>query len=324
MDWQHHLREAIRDLPALLDYLQLTPEACAISEAAAQQFPVRVPRPFLARMKKGDPNDPLLLQVLARPEEMLNAPGFTPDPLAEAKSNPAPGVIHKYQGRVLLMPTGACAVHCRYCFRRHFPYEENRLDPQALDQSLAYLAARPDISEVILSGGDPLVMTDDRLSDLMGALEQIPHLRRLRIHTRLPVVIPQRMTAALADRLRQSRLDAVVVLHCNHPAEVDDVLRAHLLTWRSTGLTLLNQAVLLRDVNDSADCLAALSETLFAAGVLPYYLHVLDPVTGAAHFDVPDAEARELHDALRNRLPGYLVPRLVREVPQKASKTLLS
>ncbi|HEX2164949.1 MAG TPA: EF-P beta-lysylation protein EpmB, partial [Thermoanaerobaculia bacterium] len=290
------------------------------ARAAAADFPLRVPRGFVARMRPGDPRDPLLLQVLAAAAEVEPVPGYGPDPLAEAGAQPVPGVLHKYRGRALLVVTGACAVHCRYCFRRHFPYGERGLTRSAEARALAWLAGEPSIDEAILSGGDPLTLPDDRLAGLAARLAEVPHLRRLRLHTRLPIVLPERVDEALLAWLTGTRLAPVVVVHANHAREIDGAVAAALGRLRAAGVPVLNQSVLLAGVNDSADALAELSEALFAAGALPYYLHLLDPVAGAAHFAVPEERARAVHAALAARLPGYLVPRLVREVPGAPGK----
>lgn len=322
--WQRELARAVNRPQELLRLLELELPENAVARLAQREFALRVPRGFVARMRKGDPADPLLRQVLPLDAEMQPAPGYSADPLREGDTMPVPGLLHKYRGRVLLTVTGACAVHCRYCFRRHFPYGEANPGAEQWHAALTYLHGNPDIHEVILSGGDPLSLTDDRLAALVERLDAVPHLRRLRIHTRLPVVLPERIDARLLDWLGGTRLTPVVVIHANHPREIDtDVARA-CRRLAETGATLLNQSVLLRGVNDDARVLAMLSETLLRAGVLPYYLHQLDPVQGAAHFAVPDAEAHRLWGFLRDALPGYLVPRLVREIPGEAAKTLLS
>jgi EF-P beta-lysylation protein EpmB len=316
--------ELIRDAAQLLERLDLAPEHAGLSAAAARDFPLRVPRAYVDRMKRGDPADPLLRQVLSTGDETAEVPGYGGDPLGESEFSPVPGILHKYHGRVLLVVTGACAVHCRYCFRRHFPYDEQQATGSRLEAALAWLARRPDVEEIILSGGDPLSLSDRRLGELLTRLGTIPHLRRLRIHTRLPVVEPARLTSRLQNWLTDNPWQTLLVLHANHGREIGPALTEGLDPLRRSGLTLLNQAVLLRGVNDSADALAGLSEGLFAAGVLPYYLHMLDPVAGAAHFEVPEDEARALHEQLRARMPGYLVPRLVREDPGEMAKTLLA
>jgi EF-P beta-lysylation protein EpmB len=283
-------------------------------------FALRVPRGFIARMAKGDPADALLRQVLPVAREDVPQPGFTADPVGDRAAVRAPGLLHKYHGRVLLNLTPACAIHCRYCFRREFPYAEAGHGRGTWGAALAYIRADASIHEVILSGGDPLALADSRLAALVGGLAEIPHLRRLRLHTRLPVVLPERVDADLLGWLGATRLSPVVVVHANHPNELDHPVTAALQGLRRAGAAVLNQSVLLRGVNDAAPTLAALSEALFAAGALPYYLHMLDRVRGAAHFEVDRERALALHAALRARLPGYLVPRLVRETAGEASK----
>lgn len=287
---------------------------------AAGNFPVRVPRRFLERMRPADPSDPLLRQVAPHPAELEEREGYSRDPLAERELSPLPGLLHKYEGRALLVVTAACPVHCRYCFRRHFPYGDHTLAGERLEAVLRYLGDDASIREVIWSGGDPLSLSDDSLAELESRLAEIPHLRRLRIHTRFPVVVPQRVDGKLLDWLAASRLRPVVVVHANHPREIGEDVRLALGALRRRGVVVLNQSVLLRGVNDSVDVLCELSEALFAAGALPYYLHLLDPVAGAAHFEVPEGRARELVAAAAARLPGYLVPRLVRETPGAPAK----
>jgi L-lysine 2,3-aminomutase len=321
--WQAQLSGAIRDPSELCRRLGLDERWLPGAAAGHGLFAVRVPEAFLARMRHADPDDPLLRQVLPLGEEARPAPGYVADPLAEADQTPARGLIHKYAGRVLLIASPSCAVNCRYCFRRHFPYEENAPSRAQWDATLDHLRRDAAIREAILSGGDPLAASDRQLAWLVARLEAIPHLTRLRLHTRLPVVIPDRIDDALLGWLAASRLQRVMVLHVNHANEIDDAVVAACARLREAGVTLLNQSVLLRGVNDSVQALAELSERLFEAGVLPYYLHVLDPVAGAAHFDVPDVEARELVAGLREVLPGFLLPRLVREIPGEASKTPL-
>lgn len=323
-DWRTLLAGAFRSVPALLDYLGLDPSALGPHAAAAAQFPLRVPLPYARRMQKGDPRDPLLLQVLPDAVELTRASGYSDDPLREQDFRAPGGLVHKYAGRVLWVLTGACAIHCRYCFRRHFPYAETRLDPARRRAALDYIAANPSIEEVILSGGDPLALGDDTLAALVGELAAVPHLRRLRVHSRLPVVLPQRITAAMVDWLAGSRLAPVLVVHCNHPREIDPEVCRAVARLRAGGITVFNQAVLLKGVNDDVDTLAALSEALFNAGIIPYYLHTLDPVAGAAGFALPTPTARHLYGDLLARLPGYLVPRLVSEAPGAASKIPLA
>lgn len=316
--WQRELTRAVRSLDELLEILELTAEEVSASDIARREFPLLVPRGFVDRMRPGDPRDPLLLQVLPTAEEERAPAGFVADPLAESQVAAAPGLLHKYRGRALLVTTGACAVHCRYCFRRHFPYEEHR--ETDFEEALVYLKSSPEVEEIILSGGDPLVWKDRRLARLARELESIDHLRRLRIHTRLPVVLPQRIDEDLLAWLTESRLEPVVVIHTNHPREIDGEVASALRRLRRAGITLLNQTVLLRGINDSSSILSDLSKDLFAVGVLPYYLHLVDRVRGAAHFEIHEDEARALARELMAELPGYLVPRLVREVPGAPSK----
>lgn len=321
--WQQQLSGAIRDPVELCQRLGLDPAWLAGARRGHALFEVRVPEAYLARICPGDPDDPLLRQVLPLSAEADKQPGYIADPLQEAEHSPRQGLIHKYAGRVLLITSPACAVNCRYCFRRHFPYQDNAPSRTQWDESLNYLRDDPSIREAILSGGDPLAANDRQLAWLVERLEGIVHLKRLRIHTRLPVVIPDRVDDALLGWLGESRLQKVMVLHINHANEIDEAVVEACKRLRDAGVTLLNQSVLLRGVNDSVDVLSALSERLFEAGILPYYLHVLDPVAGAAHFDVPDDEARRLVDELRTRLPGFLMPTLAREVPGEGSKTPL-
>jgi EF-P beta-lysylation protein EpmB len=318
--WQRAWREAVRDPRELLATLGLEALAATVSDEAAAGFPLRVPRAFIARMGRGDPADPLLRQVLPVLDEDRVVPGFGLDAVGDGAARAARGVIRKYRGRALLVATGACAVHCRYCFRRHFPYAEETAAADGWRDAVAAIAADASIDEVVLSGGDPLALATPKLAELTDALATIPHLRRLRIHSRLPIVLPERVDAPLLAWLRALPWPIVVVMHANHANEFDAGVDAAMADLRGTGATLLNQAVLLRGVNDSVDALAALSERAFAAGVLPYYLHQLDRVAGTAHFEVADARARELHAALAARLSGYLVPRLVREVPGDTGK----
>lgn len=319
-DWQRCLREAYRDPRALLAALQLDPAAVDWLAPGALDFPLRVPRGFVRRMQPGNPHDPLLLQVLPLAAETRERPGYVADPLSETDFHQTPGLIHKYHGRALLITTAACGIHCRYCFRRNFPYDEAREGTDGWEPALAALETSPDIEEIILSGGDPLSLSDARLQRLLSRLEAIPHLRRLRIHSRQPVVLPERITKALLAMLGGSRLQQVMVLHSNHPNELDGQVEQALNRLRQAGISLLNQSVLLAGVNDDAQVLARLSERLFSCGVLPYYLHSLDRVAGSAHFEVTDAAARGIMRSLNAMLPGYLVPRLVRELPGASGK----
>ena len=312
--WQQTLARAYTDPRALLDDLKIDAALLELYPGAPR-FPFRVPRGYAARMRVGDPDDPLLRQVLALAAEALATPGFHSDPVGDLDAVKQPGLLHKYHGRVLLVTTGACAIHCRYCFRQHFPYSDSNPLKGHWGRALEYIAADTGIEEVILSGGDPLTLTDQRLATLTDALCAIPHIQRLRIHTRLPVVLPERVDGGLLDWLGGLAVKAVMVIHANHPNEIDADVRAALMHLRTAGVTLLNQAVLLRGVNDTALALERLSTSLFDAGVLPYYLHMLDKTTGTAHFEVTENDALALITSLQHRLPGYLVPRLVRESP---------
>ncbi|QDW67478.1 EF-P beta-lysylation protein EpmB [Luteimonas granuli] len=321
--WQQAWRASVRDPRELLGLLGLEHEAAAVPEAAVAAFALRVPRSFIARMRHGDRHDPLLRQVLPLDEELRSVPGFGLDAVGDAAAKAGRGVIHKYEGRALLVATGSCAVNCRYCFRRHFPYAEETAAAGGWTGAVAAIAADPTITEVILSGGDPLSLATRKLAELTGLLRDVPHVRRLRIHSRLPVVLPERVDDELLAWLGDLPWPVAVVVHANHANEFDAAVDAAMAALRGTGASLLNQAVLLAGVNDSVDALADLCERGFAAGVLPYYLHQLDRVAGTAHFEVGDDRARALHAALVARLPGYLVPRLVREVPGDASKRAL-
>ena len=320
-NWQQALADVIRDPIELFELLKLDKTQLPAALRANQDFALRVPRAFVNRMAKGDWNDPLLQQILPTGQELDHQPGFSSDPLDEANSNPAPGLIHKYHGRVLLIVSGGCAINCRYCFRRHFPYNENNPSRRQWAETLQYIANDSSIHEVIFSGGDPLAASDTLLAELVQQIEQIPHVKTLRVHSRLPVVIPQRITDECLRWLSRSRLQSVMVIHSNHANEIDDEVGQTLLRLRDSGVTLLNQSVLLRGINDDVQSLEALSHQLFRYGVLPYYLHLLDRVNGAAHFEVNEAQATQLLQQLLTKLPGYLVPKLVREQAGERSKT---
>ncbi|MGY2798257.1 L-lysine 2,3-aminomutase [Ewingella americana] len=322
-DWLHQLGDVITDPDELLTLLALNNNAeLQTGHEARRLFPLRVPRAFVARMQPGDPHDPLLLQVLTAREEFIAAPGFTTDPLDEQRSV-VPGLLHKYSNRALLLVKGGCAVNCRYCFRRHFPYQENQGNKANWVQALDYIRSHPELDEIIFSGGDPLMAKDHELDWLITELEAISHIKRLRIHTRLPVVIPARITPKLCQRLSESRLQVLMVTHINHANEIDDEFRDGIAELKKAGVTMLNQSVLLRGVNDCADTLAALSNALFDSGIMPYYIHVLDKVQGAAHFMVDDDEARVIMKGLMSKVSGYMVPKLTREIGGEPSKTIL-
>ena len=322
--WQEAMSDLITDPAELLAIFQLYPALLPEAIAAARLFPLRAPRGYVARMEKGNPRDPLLLQVLPLGLELKEVAGFTRDPLKERIVNPVPGLLHKYESRVLISPTSACAVHCRYCFRRFFPYEDNNPGRAGWAKIVEYIQADARINEVIFSGGDPLTLQDNLLSQFVEMLSTIKHLRRIRFHTRIPVVLPERITASFLDWIQQLSLQRVIVIHTNHANEINAEVRAVLQQLTQAGVTLLNQSVILKGINDSIAAQVELNETLFAAGVIPYYLHVLDKVEGAAHFDIELADAQKLHADLVKALPGYLVPRLVREDAGEPAKTLLS
>ena len=318
------MASAITDPQELLAELGLDLGLLSGAIAAGNEFRLRVPRSYLSRIRPGDPNDPLLRQVLPLEAELADAVDYTADPLGEREAVRVPGLLQKYQGRALLITTSACAVHCRYCFRREFPYAQQTSDSPRWSEALDEIARDSSIEEIILSGGDPLSLSDSRLASLTDAIQRIPHVRRLRVHTRQPVVLPSRVDAGLTQWLTQLRLPVVFVLHVNHPNEIDADVRAACAELRDCGVTLLNQTVLLQGVNDDASVLAELSRRLFESGVLPYYLHLLDRVRGAAHFDVPEAHARVIAGQLAAQLPGYLVPRLAREIYGAPAKVTLS
>ncbi len=318
--WQQLWRDAVREPRELLSMLGLDDMAVRISDTAAMQFPLRVPRGFVARMRHGDRHDPLLRQVLPMDDEDHIVEGFSLDAVGDSAARSANGLLQKYRGRALLLATGSCAIHCRYCFRRHFPYSEDTASRDGWRDAIDAIRGDASIDEVILSGGDPLSLSTSKLAELTDALGGIAHIKRLRIHSRLPVVLPDRIDAGLLTWLEGMPWPVVMVIHANHANEFDASVDAALALLRTRRITVLNQAVLLRGVNDSVDALAALSERSHAAGALPYYLHQLDRVAGTAHFEVSDERARALHAALATRLSGYLVPRLVREIPGDPGK----
>ncbi len=318
--WKRELATAITRPDGLLDALDLDRSLLPAARAASKGFRLLVPRGYVALMEHGNPEDPLLRQVLPLADELQAPRGFGADPVGDRAALCSPGLLQKYPGRALLLVTGACAIHCRYCFRRHFAYGEDCALPDRAAGAIARLSQDPSVSEVILSGGDPLMLDDLALAALIDELASIAHLRRLRVHTRLPIVLPSRVTDELCRTLSASRLTPIVVVHANHAREVSEQSGRALKSLRDAGAFLLNQSVLLRGVNDCGDRLAALSEALFVCGVLPYYLHMLDRVRGAAHFELDEPAALRLMDQLRVRLPGYLVPRLVREVAGRPCK----
>lgn len=321
-NWLDVLKNAISEPELLLKTLNLPESDFKKSLPARKLFPLRVPQPFVEKMEKGNAQDPLFLQVMCSDLEFVQAEGFSTDPLEEQNANAVPNILHKYQNRLLFMAKGGCAVNCRYCFRRHFPYDENPGNKKSWQQALDYIAEHPEIEEVIFSGGDPLMAKDHELEWLIKRLENLPHLQRLRIHSRLPVVIPQRITDEFCALLGESRLQTVMVTHINHPNEIDAVFCAAMAKLKAANVTLLNQSVLLKGVNDDAQILKVLSDRLFQAGILPYYLHLLDKVQGASHFLVTDDEAMAIYKRLQSLTSGYLVPKLAREIAGEPNKTL--
>ncbi len=322
-NWLKQLANAISDPSELLSLLEIDPIPWQKGFAARELFPMRVPMSFVNKVEKGNPNDPLLRQVLPLIEEYQQVPGYSADPLDE-QNNQQPGLLHKYQNRVLMIVKGGCAINCRYCFRRHFPYADNKGSKSVWQDNLDYIKQHTELNEVILSGGDPLMAKDSELEWLINHIADIKHIKTLRIHTRLPVVIPDRITNELCQLLANTRLNVVFITHINHGNEIDGELSAALMKLKSSGCTLLNQGVLLKGVNDSVKQQVELSEKLFSAGVLPYYLYVLDKVQGAAHYFVSDAKAKEIMAGMISQVSGYLVPRLTREIGGRASKTPLN
>lgn len=319
-NWQQQLTEAFNNLEDLCRYLHLAPDDLPVSLAAAENFPLRVPLSFAASIEKGNPHDPLLRQVLPVNEELAVYPGFSHDPVGDLASVSQTGVLHKYHGRVLLINTGSCAINCRYCFRRNFPYAELQLSKQKEEAAIQAIQNDVGISEVILSGGDPLLLSDSRLTRLIRQLDGIEHLQRIRIHTRLPVVLPARITDELINTLKLSPKQVIVVTHCNHANEINQRVISACKLLKNSNIALFNQAVLLKGVNDNAEVLTKLSERLFGLGIIPYYLHLLDKATGTGHFEVSESEALALIRELQTALPGYLVPKLVKEQAGAASK----
>lgn len=323
ISWQTQMQNAFTDFKTLCEYLQLSFESLNLSNDAAKQFPLRVPQAFVSRIEKSNPNDPLLRQILPIGDELSHYDGFSNDPVGDLSSVKQTGLLHKYYGRVLLINTGACAIHCRYCFRRNFPYADLKLNKLQENTVIETIKNDESIKEVILSGGDPLILNDTRLEKLFDAFAEIPTLKRIRIHTRLPIVLPDRVTEELLTILKNSPKKIIVVIHCNHANEIDEDVAKACLRLTSAGVTLLNQSVLLSGVNDSAAALCELSERLFEVGVLPYYLHFLDKANGTGHFQVSEKEALALLNTVQNQLSGYLVPKLVTEQAGELAKQYL-
>jgi len=322
--WMHYLASAIKNMSDLADYLQLPKTLIKEAEAAHHDFRIMAPTPYLDRIKKGNLQDPLLLQILPVIQETYQTAGYVTDPLAEQKYNPQKALVHKYKSRVLVIAAGTCAINCRYCFRRHFPYGDNHLAKDEWQSLIDYIKLHPEINEVILSGGDPLMMKDSQLADRILLLDALPQLKRLRIHTRLPIVIPQRVCDDMLTWINASRLKIIMVFHINHANEIDEAVHHAMQRLSTAKVTLLNQGVILKNVNDNVVAQVDLSERLFEVGILPYYMFTLDPVQGAAHFDISIEQAQSLMGKVAAELPGYLVPKLAKEIHGKTAKTVFS
>ncbi len=323
LSWQEQLAQAIRQPNELLEYVGLMANSIGYSNKAMKQFPIRVPHVFANRIRHNDPNDPILRQVFPYIDEESEVSGFIQDPLAESNVHAVHGLLQKYKSRVLSITTAACAIHCRYCFRRHFPYQESTASSQHWEAALEYIKKDQNINEVILSGGDPLTLSDRRLSEICASLAKIEHIKRIRFHTRLPIVLPARITTTLLQQITNNNKSILFVIHTNHANELDDDVAKAIRLLQSSGILVLNQSVLLKGVNDSVAALINLSERLIENNVMPYYLHLLDPVAGAAHYDVSMEKARELIKQMQASASGYLVPRLVKEEVGGTSKTLI-
>lgn len=319
-NWQQQLSEAFTSIEGLCEYLELSPDDLPISSTASKNFPMRVPMSFAASMEKRNPYDPLLRQVLPIRDELLAYPEFNLDPVGDIQAAVQPGLLHKYQGRVLLINTGSCAINCRYCFRRNFPYNDLQLSKRQEAGAIEYIKSDPTITEIILSGGDPLLLSDTRLVHLIQQLDSLHQVKRIRIHSRLPIVLPARVTDELVKILANCSKQMVLVVHSNHANEINERAISACNQLKSSGITLLNQSVLLKGVNDNAATLCELSEQLFTLGIIPYYLHLLDKATGTGHFEVSEFDAKILIEQVQNTLPGYLVPKLVKEIAGTGSK----
>ncbi|WP_425641739.1 EF-P beta-lysylation protein EpmB [Marinomonas gallaica] len=322
--WSTELAQAIKSPAELMPLLGLSEQTLPPAAQAMTSFKMLVPRPFVGRMEYGNVNDPLLRQVLADDIEMLPSAGYSKDPLEEGNHNPQKAIVHKYERRILVITTGTCAVNCRYCFRRHFPYGDNQLAQKEWDSVIDYLTQHPEVNEVILSGGDPLMLKDSQLGPHIEKLNALPQLKRLRIHSRLPIVIPSRINHELLGWINNSRLDIILVLHSNHANEIDQSVAEKVALLKQAGVTVLNQGVLLKGVNDSVEAQVDLSERLFSAGILPYYMFTFDPIEGGAHFDLSVSFAQRLMGQVAEKLPGYLMPKLAKEIPGQPAKTVLA
>ncbi len=323
-DWKTELRESVTSASELLTSLQLDPALLSDAQQAALQFPLQVPKPYVSRIQRGNPRDPLLIQVMPTAQELNEVEGYTADPLKEGAQSPQNGIIHKYRNRLLLIVSPACAINCRYCFRRNFPYQQHRQNRAQWQSALNYIRQHSELNEVIFSGGDPLLANDKFLHWLSTQISEIAHIKRLRIHTRLPIVIPSRIDHHLLNWMTGSRLKPVIVMHINHANEIDSDVEAGINRLSDQGVKIFNQSVLLKGVNNSAKDLIALSERLYDCGINPYYLHLLDPVAGASHFNVDKKEATLIYMEMQAALPGFLLPKLVREIPGQPAKTLVT
>ena len=323
LSWQEQLAQAIRHPDELLDYVGLDASSIGYSEKAIKQFPLRVPRVFANRIQKKNLHDPILRQIFPYLEEENKYEGYINDPLAESNVQPVKGLLHKYNSRVLSITTGACAIHCRYCFRRHFPYQESTNNGEQLKQSIEYIEKDKSIEEAILSGGDPLTLSDRKLIELCQSLSEINHIKRIRFHTRIPVVLPARLTKNIIEKLVETNKTIIFVLHINHANEIDGAVIDNIRLLQQFNIMVLNQSVLLKGVNDNVQSLIKLSERLVENNVTPYYLHLLDPVAGAAHYNVDEQQAKKLIETMHASASGYLVPKLVREEVGKQGKTWL-
>jgi L-lysine 2,3-aminomutase len=324
LSWQEQLAQAIRLPNDLLEYAGLKADSIGYSHQAIEQFPIRVPYVFANRIKQNDPNDPILRQVFPYIDEENEQNGFINDPLSELNVQPVHGLLQKYNSRVLSITTGACAVHCRYCFRRHYPYQDSSASGKHWEIALEYIRNDPSIDEVILSGGDPLTLSDRRLEEICSSLAKIKHIKRIRFHTRLPIVLPARITTTLLKQITDNDITIIFVIHSNHANEIDSEVSNGIKLLQEFGVLVLNQSVLLKGINDSVEALINLSECLVENNVVPYYLHLLDPVAGAAHYDVTAEQAQKLIKEMQASVSGYLIPKLVKEEIGASSKTLMT
>jgi len=286
-------------------------------------FKVKIPEYFKNKIDFNNPIDPLLLQVIPSELEAIETPGFNYNPLEESKYNPVPGLLHKYKTRVLIMLTTNCSINCRYCFRRHFDYKSNNIALKEFDKIIDYIKQNKNINEVIYSGGDPLLASDKYINNITQKIAQIPHIKYIRIHTRIPIVDPKRITQEFCDIFIPEKINnkkTILVTHCNHPDELDEHIKSKMDLLNKNNFTLLNQSVLLKNINDNSEILVNLSYKLFNCGIMPYYIHMLDPVQNAAHFQVDVNIAIKLMKQIKAELPGFLVPKLMQEKPGGNSK----